>query len=417
MQFLNFRKNITSGLDLTWFSLVDELKTIFSDSGAMLILFFAVFSYPLVYSIAYKNNVVRDIPVTIVDLDKTSVSRQMTRMFGATKELSVSQEVGSLQEAKQLFWDGNSKGIILIPEGFEKNLSRGFQTSVSVYCDASYFLIYKETLGGVIQAAGTLSAGVEIKRLLASGSSEEQALQQRDPMPAKFFSLYNPAGSYGSSIMPGMILIILQQTLLIGIGMIGGAGKERRNNQEIKPGVRVRQGMFSVVFGKGLAYFLIYIPNIAFTLVYLSKWFGFPDKGSFSDVCILLVPYLFSVIFLGLMISMLFRRREHSIMALVFFSPIVLFLSGLSWPTTAIPPLLRQLAQIFPSTTMIPAYLRVRTMGVPIRDVKSELLFLVGQMIVYFLIASAGYKISVIRQARKRMERKGELESVGSGNS
>jgi len=417
MRFLNFRKNITSGLDLTWFSMVDELKTIFSDSGAMLILFFAVFSYPLVYSIAYKNNVVRDIPVTIVDLDKTSVSRQMTRMFGATKELSVSQEVGSLQEAKQLFWDGNSKGIILIPEGFEKNLSRGFQTSVSVYCDASYFLIYKETLGGVIQAAGTLSAGVEIKRLLASGSSEEQALQQRDPMPAKFFSLYNPAGSYGSSIMPGMILIILQQTLLIGIGMIGGAGKERRNNQEIKPGVRVRQGMFSVVFGKGLAYFLIYIPNIAFTLVYLSKWFGFPDKGSFSEVCILLVPYLFSVIFLGLMISMLFRRREHSIMALVFFSPIVLFLSGLSWPTTAIPPLLRQLAQIFPSTTMIPAYLRVRTMGVPIRDVKSELLFLVGQMIVYFLIASAGYKISVIRQARKRMERKGELESVGSGNS
>jgi len=417
MRFLNFRKNITSGLDLTWFSMVDELKTIFSDSGAMLILFFAVFSYPLVYSIAYKNNVVRDIPVTIVDLDKTSVSRQMTRMFGATKELSVSQEVGSLQEAKQLFWDGNSKGIILIPEGFEKNLSRGFQTSVSVYCDASYFLIYKETLGGVIQAAGTLSAGVEIKRLLAAGSSEEQALQQRDPMPAKFFSLYNPAGSYGSSIMPGMILIILQQTLLIGIGMIGGAGKERRNNQEIKPGVRVRQGMFSVVFGKGLAYFLIYIPNIAFTLVYLSKWFGFPDKGSFSEVCILLVPYLFSVIFLGLMISMLFRRREHSIMALVFFSPIVLFLSGLSWPTTAIPPLLRQLAQIFPSTTMIPAYLRVRTMGVPIRDVKSELLFLVGQMIVYFLIASAGYKISVIRQARKRMERKGELESVGSGNS
>jgi len=214
-----------------------------------------------------------------------------------------------------------------------------------------------------------------------------------------------------------MILIILQQTLLIGIGMIGGAGKERRNNQEIKPGVRVRQGMFSVVFGKGLAYFLIYIPNIAFTLVYLSKWFGFPDKGSFTDVCILLVPYLFSVIFLGLMISMLFRRREHSIMALVFFSPIVLFISGLSWPTTAIPPLLRQLAQIFPSTTMIPAYLRVRTMGVPIIEVKSELLFLVGQMIVYFLIASAGYKISVIRQARKGMERKWELESAERENS
>ena len=400
MQFKNIQKSVISGFDLTWFSLVDELKTIFQDKGAMLILFFAVFSYPLVYSIAYKNNVVRDIPVTIVDLDNTSTSRQMIRMLGATKELSVAQEVGSMQEAEQLFWDGNSKGVVMIPSGFEKEILNGNQTSVSVYCDATYFLIYKETLSGTIQATGTLSAGVEIKRLMASGTAEEQAMMLRDPMPSKFYSLYNPAGSYGSSIMPGMILIILQQTLLIGIGMIGGAGKERRNKQLVTPGLRVRQGMFSVIFGKGLAYFMLYVINIAFTLVYLSKWFGFPDKGYFSDVCILLVPYLFSVIFLGLMISMLFHRREHSIMTLVFVSPIVLFLSGLSWPQTSIPPLLNQLSHIFPSTSMIPAFLRIRTMGVSINEVRPELLFLVLQMVVYFILASVCYKISVIRQAR-----------------
>ena len=411
MRFSTIRNNFNSGLELTWFSLVDELKTIFSDKGAMLILFMAVIAYPLVYSVAYKNNVVRDIPVTIVDLDNTASSRQQIRMISATKEISVNQEVGSLQEAKQLFWDGESKGVILIPKDFEKNLLKGTQTSVSVYCDASYFLIYKETLSGTIQATGTLSAGVEIKRLMASGSSEEQAMQQRDPMPAKFYYLYNPAGSYGSYVMPGMILIILQQTLLIGIGMIGGAGKERRNNQEIKPGVRVKQGMFTVVLGKGLAYFLISIPNLAFNLVYLSKGFGFPDKGSFIDVSILLVPYLFSVIFLGLTISMLFRRREHSIMTLVFFSPIVLFVSGLSWPETSIPLLLNQLSHIFPSTSMIPAYLRIRTMGVSINDVKPEFTFLLIQMVVFFLIASVGYKISVVRQERKEREKK--RQSVG----
>ena len=408
MRFQRIRNNIFSGLELTWFSMADELKTIFRDKGALLILFLAVFAYPLVYSIAYKNNVVRDIPITIVDLDNTAASRQLIRMVGATKELAVAQEVGSLNEAKQLFWDGDSKGVILIPEGFEKNLLKGFQTSLSVYCDASYFLIYKETLGGTIQASGTLSAGVEIKRLMAAGSGEEQAMQLRDPIPAKFYTLYNPAGSYGSYVMPGMILIILQQTLLIGIGMIGGAGKERRNNQEFKPGERVRQGMFSVILGKGLAYFLIYIPNVVFTLIYLSKWFDFPDKGSFTNVCILLIPYLFSVIFLGLMISMLFRRREHSIMALVFFSPIVLFLSGLSWPETSIPHLLNQLAHFFPSTSMIPAYLRIRTMGVPISAVTPELLFLLIQMIVYFILASVGYKISVFRQQKKEDRLQGE---------
>jgi ABC-2 type transport system permease protein len=409
MRLKNIWNSILSGLDITWFEFVDELKTIFKDNGAMLILFFAVLAYPLVYSIAYKNNVVRDIPVTIVDLDHTSSSRQMVKMLGATKELRVAQEVGSLHDAKKLFWDGNSKGIIMIPEGFEKDLLKGFQTSVSVYCDASYFLLYKETLTGTIQATGTLSAGVEIKRLMAAGSGEEQAMQQRDPMPAKFYYLYNPSGSYGSYVMPGMILIILQQTLLIGIGMIGGAGKERRNNRIVKPGLRVRQGMFSVVFGKGLAYFVIYLANIAYTLVYLSKWFGFPDKGSFADICILLVPYLFSVIFLGLMISMLFRRREHSIMTLVFVSPIVLFISGLSWPVSSIPPLLYKLSHIFPSTSMIPAFLRIRTMGVSISDVRPELLFLVIQMIVYFIMASVAYKINVIRQERLHRKYLAEL--------
>ncbi len=400
MRLVNMWQNIILGLELTRYTFFDELKTIVKDKGALLIFFLAVIAYPVIYSIAYSNNVVRDIPVTVVDLDKTSASQQVVKMLGATKELDVAQEVGSLHEARQLFWDGNSKGVILIPGGFERNLLRGIQTSVSVYCDAGYFLIYKETLNGALQAIGTFSAGIEIKRLMSTGSSEEQAIQQRDPIPARFYNLYNPAGSYGSYVMPGIILIILQQTLLIGIGMIGGAGKERRTNFTVQHSGRVSHGMFSVVFGKGLAYFTIYLVNVVFTLVYLTKWFGFPDKGSFTNVCILLVPYLFSVIFLGLIISMLFRRREHSIMALVFISPIVLFLSGLSWPETSIPPVLNQIGHIFPSTTMIPAFLRIRSMGVSIGDVRPELLFLLIQMFVYFILAVFIYWFAIIRQNR-----------------
>ena len=169
--------------------------------------------------------------------------------------------------------------------------------------------------------------------------------------------------------------------------------------------MKVRRGMFSVVFGKGLAYFVIYIVNIVFTLVCLPEWFGFPDKGSFAAICILLIPFLFSVIFMGLMISMLFHRREHSIMVLVFVSPIVLFLSGLSWPETSIPPLLNQMAHLFPSTTMIPAFLRIRTMGVSINDVRPELLFLICQMIFYFMLAAVIYKISVYQQVRSHNKR------------
>ena len=400
MNFKIVRESITPGLDLTRFSFFDELKTILSDKGALLILL-AVIIYPVIYSVAYKNNVVRDIPVGIVDLDHTYSSRQLIRMIDATKEVSIAYGSGSLEEAKQKFWDGDSKGVILIPEGFERNLLKALPSSLSIYSDASNFLIYKETLNGIIAASGTLSAGIEVKRLETTGNNEEQSILQRDPVPAKFYNLYNPSGSYGSYLMPGLILIVIQQTLLISIGIIGGAGKEKRNSQEIKPGLRVRNGMFSVVTGKGLAYFVIYLVLILFSLACLPHWFSFPDKGSFRDVLILLVPYLFSVIFLGFNISMLFRRREHAIMTFVFISPIVLFLSGVPWPETSIPSFLYHAAHIFPSTTMIPAYLRIRTMGVSITDVRSELLFLLVQMIIYFLLAALSFKYSVMRQEKK----------------
>jgi len=114
---------------------------------------------------------------------------------------------------------------------------------------------------------------------------------------------------------------------------------------------------------------------------------------------LLTIPFLFSVIFMGLTVSLLLTRREHSIMMLVFLSPVVLFLSGMSWPATSLPPLLYQLAHIFPTTSMIPAYLRIRTMGGTLQDVIPEFMFLTGQMIVYGILAMLSYRIFLHRKA------------------
>jgi ABC-2 type transport system permease protein len=390
-------RKIKSGFGETASSFVEELRTIFSDKGAILILIIAVTAYPVVYSIAYKNNMVREIPVTVVDLDNSQLSRQLTRMLDATKEIAVAQDVGNLSEAKNFFWDGSSRGVIMIPSDFEKELIKGNQTNISIYCDANYFLIYKETLTGAIHSSGTLSAGVEIKRLIVSGNTPEIAIQQRDPMKLNVYQLYNPSGAYGSYVMPGLILIILQQTLLVGIGMVGGGKKERGQVMITGTAITERKTIFPIVLGKALAYFAIYLFNIIFIQIYLFKWFGFPAKGSFLDVCLLMIPYMFSVIFLGLAISLLLRRREHSIMLMVFLSPVVFFLSGMSWPESSLPPLLYKLAHICPSTSMVPAFLRIRTMGGTIADVKPEMIFLLGQMVVYGSLAVLSYRIYRIK--------------------
>jgi ABC-2 type transport system permease protein len=384
-------KPIIISTRIAGFAFIDELKAILSDNGALIIFFLAMIAYPVVYSIGYKNNLPYDIPIAIVDNDNTTTSRQLSRMLDATQQMEI-KKVADAAQAENLFWEGTVKGMVVIPKGFEKNIFKCSQAEIGLFCDAGYFLVYKETLNGSIQALGTFSAGVEIKQLLSSGVNYEEALKQRQPFRAELNILYNPAGAYGSYVMPGIILLLIQQTLLIGIGMIGGAGRENNNNRVIVPGVTLRSGPFSVVIGKSLAYFIIYFINLIFCLLWIYRWFDFPAKGSLANVVILLVPYMFSVIFLGLGVSLLFKKREHSIMVMVFLSPIILFLSGMSWPASSLPEWLYFIAHLFPSTSMIPAYLRIRTMGVDLSSVKAELLFLIGQMVVYYLLTCQAYK-------------------------
>lgn len=384
--------NLNIGFRITYRAFKNEIKEIINDKGALLILLIAVIAYPIVYSIGYKNNVLKELPIAVVDLDHTQSSRILTRMLDQTQQVNVFTKSNSLAEAENLFWEGNVNGIISISSDFEKKIFKGEQANIDIYCDAGYFLIYKETLNAALKSSGTFSAGVEIKRNLASGSSLEQAIDQQHPLDLKFSNLYNPSGAYGSFVMPAIILLIIQQTLLVGVGMIGGAGRENNNKQFIVPGIMLRSGAISVITGKALAYFLFYMVNIIITLVWMYDWFGFPDKGNLFHVFLLIIPFLFSVIFLGLSISLLFTKREYSIIFLVFLSPIILFLSGLSWPASSIPTFLHTIAYIFPSTNMVPAYIRLRTMGVGIQDIQFEFVILIGQMIIYFILACICYK-------------------------
>lgn len=391
-------------LELVGLAFHIELKRILKDPGAMLVLFGALLIYPVIYSVAYQNEVLRDVPIAVVDLDHSKMSRKVRFMLDATQQLETSVICSCMEEARRLFWDGDVKGVIMIPRNFEVDIFKGNQTNVGVYCDASYFLMYKETLTGALGSVGTLAAGLEIRRLMSQGKPMEQAMIERDPLPLNIHTLYNPAGSYGAYIMPGMLIIILQQTLLVGIGLVGGAKKEKMDSGMLAVNQKIKTGLYSVVFGRSLAYFVIYVFNIVFTLILLSHWFGFPDKGEFITSAVLVIPFIFSTIFMGLSISQLFKRREHSIMFLVFLSPLVLFLTGMSWPSEVIPEPLNLIAHIFPSTLMVPAYLRVRTIGAILQDVSFEYWFLMGQTLFYFLLSGLTLFIKRSRMEKKEIE-------------
>lgn len=114
-------KRFLNHVSAYWF---DELRIIFHDWGAILIFFVAILVYTVIYSIAYQNEVLRHIPVALVDLDHSATSRKLARMIDATEQIHVSVKPTSLEEAKNLFYEGKVNGIVLIPSDSETTAYR-----------------------------------------------------------------------------------------------------------------------------------------------------------------------------------------------------------------------------------------------------------------------------------------------------
>ena len=237
-----------------------------------------------------------------------------------------------------------------------------------------------------------------LKRLIAKGADIPQATAATQPVIYQSHNLFIPYLGYGSFIMPAIIIVIIQQTLLIGIGMIGGTWREFGLYRKLIPANCKRMYTLPIVLGKALVYISIYAVTLLYIMTVHYKLFHYPSNGSTEAVVGLLVPYLLACIMLGIAISTLFRYREQSLLLLFWTSIPILLLSGASFPREAIPEWLYTLGQVFPSSSGVNAFIRIRTMGASLRDVMPELRILWAQVFVYGGLACIGIHVILTRQ-------------------
>jgi ABC-2 type transport system permease protein len=362
----------------------NELKTIFSDAGVLLVFLGAVVIYSFFYPLPYLPQVLRDVPVVVVDQDKSSLSRKLIRMSDAHPFLRVTGHAETVSQAESWVRAGQFGGLIVIPEGFARQIARGGQATVGVYADAGYFLVYRQVMTGMVTVARTLSAGIEIRRLQAGGKAEAQAMAAQRPLLLITTPLFNPSEGYASYVVPAILVLILQQTLLIGIGMVGGTARESHASES----GGVTRSAFTIITGKAAAYLSLYAVNAVFYFFVVFGIYGFPQRGTPLTVMLFLLPFLLSIILLGLTLEGLFSRRETAIQVLLITSLPAVFLAGFSWPIEAIPGWLRLFSFLIPSTAGIEGFLMINEMGATLHEVRGEWLVLWGLCILYYLLAS-----------------------------
>lgn len=380
-----------------------EMRQVLKDEGVLIFFILVPLLYPLLYSWIYNNEVVHEVPVVVVDDSHSHLSRQFIRMCDATSEVKIAYHATDMDEAQMLMSRQVVRAIYHIPSDFQTRLNRMEQTTISVYCDMSLMLAYKAAYQSALLVSQKMASDILVK-LSGKTTHREEQIQSR-PLDYEEVPLFNPAGGYGSAVLPAVLMIILQQTLVLGIGLSAGTARESNRFRDLVPIQKHYHGMFRIVLGKSMCYFMIYAVMGTWLTVIVPRIFHFPTLAHWTDLLALMIPYILACIFFGITVSCLVRYRENVMLLMVFVSIPLLFLSGASWPQSNIPGFWQGVSWLFPCTFGIRAFVRMNTMGATLSDCLLEYRILWLQMFVYFLVACLVYRYQIILARHHALER------------
>ena len=376
-----------------------ELKDILHDPGILIFILFVPLAYPLLYSWVYTNEIVREVPAVVVDESGSARSREFIRSVDASPDVRIVARCRSMEEAKGWVMRHEAYGIYKIPRNFALDIWQHRQTTIGCYCDMSSMLYYKALYLAATDVSLEMNKDIKIERLGSMTERDKEITKM--PVEYEHVKLYNPSSGFASFLIPPVLMLILQQTLLLGIGMQMGRTRERWQGFTI-PFDRHYKWAPNIVVGKALVYLGIYLVMGIYAFTCVNNWFQLPRLGDYLTFLGFLVPYLLACIFFAMTLSSLIYRREDCILIFVFLSVPMLFLSGLSWPASAMPPFWKLVSCLFPSTFGMNGYVRIASMGCTLNEIRTEYIALWIQAAIYFTTACLMYRRHIIKMVGKQ---------------
>lgn len=364
-----------------------ELKSVITDGGVMIILIAAGFFYPILYNYVYSNGILEDTRVAVVDRSDSEVSRRMIREIDATREVEIAGRCMDMDEAKELFKSRKVNGIIYFPEDFDDKLARTQTAVFSIYADMSSFLYYKNVLMGSEFVMLSEINNIKIDRFLDAGLTAQEADQSVHNIKYDDNNPYNRAFSYSIFLLSAIIMLIVQQVMFYVMSLVVGTMREENRSFASLPGTLRGRGVGRIVLGRGLVYWLLFMIIGLYVATIVPAMFKFPQRGDFWDIAYLVFIFVTDCVFFSMTWSTFITRRESVFLLLLFMSPVCLFLTGCSWPTTAFPRFWQWFSYLFPTTFGAKAFINMNTAGADLVEDLDLVRNLHIQTIVYFITA------------------------------
>ena len=353
-----------------------EWRRVLGNRGAFILLVVAPLVYGVYYPQPYLNQILRKIPIGVVDNDLSDLSRRIVQTLDASGAVQVVARAETLAEARAVLDRGEAFAVVGIPPETERDILKGTSVHVPIYADATYLFIFRTMGSGIAVALNTLSSELAAGGARTDGSLVKVALAATSPADILLQPIFNPVGGYASYIVPAAFVLILQQILLMGSSMLT-VGAVRQAGP----------GPFASVLGRGVAHLTIYLPALALYFIVLPRFYGFSTLGNPLQLFALASVFVLATSFMGQAAGAWFKHPETPTLIFLGTSLPQLFMAGFSWPREAIPGPVLAAGTIFPSDLAIDGIVRIDQLGASLWEVARDWRGLWALTVIYFALA------------------------------
>ena len=325
----------------------------------------------------FSQTQITDLPIGVMDQDNGPVANTAVRYLEASPTLTVRQLYYSDTEAQAAILQRDVYAIVVIPENFSRNILSGKSAPLLLRVNAQY-----GTHSGIIQTsvqavAGTLSAGVEIQRLVKKGMSPAQAAIAYSPIKIQRISLFNAATNYqqflASTVIPALLHIL---AMVIGATTIGRELRDKnlghwyRFIDKNKSGHKIDEPASVLVILCGLLgkYFW---PTVAYSVwAMLALWLATPQTsiaiGSFIITYIGLILLMMLSFWLGAIFTLGAFSLRMGLSSTAFISAPSYAFAGVTFPYIAISDSAKHWSDALPLTHYLKLHIAQLQMQAPV---------------------------------------------------
>ncbi|PHM45165.1 hypothetical protein Xmau_01373 [Xenorhabdus mauleonii] len=349
-----------------------------------------------IMSLVYVRPSLWDLPVAVIDQDNSHASRALIRHIDSTAKVET-RSYSNLNNARSDMLQRKIFAIIIIPVNFEKRLINGQNLTVPVYGDATNRLANGQIQQDLALAYQELLSEYNGVLLLKAGFSVEQVKILLQPIKGETIGLFNPGVSYAAIVFPGLLVMLLQHSLLIACVRVSIAV---RGAPKGKPPLPVYLGALSA-----LVPIWLFLSVIFFVLW---PWvLGYRQDASIHIVLLLTFPFLLAVLGLGKLVTECLRSVEMIYLTLAFITTPIFYISGTIWPIQSMPGWVKVISSSLPSTWATKAIAGVNQMGMPIYSVLQDIgmMLLLGVIYMFLGILMGTLRNGEMREVTQSIKR------------